>query len=1094
MNVVKALILSLLFFSSRSFGQSTSGPNDTQPAMISIGAYIHLLEQQSGLAFYCAPGIDTSRLIWRPGKIEYSQSLNYLLRKAGLTQQRFGKTIFLKLKPPPTPDQHQQARKEHQYTYSFIVVDQNGDSLPGTTVQIKHTNKIWQTDERGMLTISISEYRPILVFTHVGMNPQPIVDMSEGLMTIKMQKRYSLLDEIIFDGYITPNTSRRLLTADRSTWYRRPVNDIGTIQTALEGMIPGVLVTEINGVRGSSVYLNIHGQESIMNGSDPLYVIDGIAFVPGNKSLNNISSGIAGNSLSPFSLISLDDIERIDILKDADATAIYGSRGAGGVILITTQKGSPGKPHFHFQASTGISAITRSLPLMNTRQYLAMRRNAFSNDTLTLTMNTPNAQDLLIWDTTRYTNWNKWLIGRLAPTTSYQASFSGGNSRLSYLVSSNWLRETNVYLGTPAHDRLDNHFSFTWHNGNNKLQFQTSGIVGIDWNNQFILFDPTQLQFLAPNAPPPASLVDPSGRLIFTPDNVFYNNPLSSFREPYRAISHVLLAAAQVRYQLLPSLTFQSTFGGNNIRTREFGAAPVSAQPFSPQATGFGYYANTGYASRDLEGQLEYKASYKNLTLNWLAGGTWQLENDAMSSFTDTGLTNNANLIRSISDGKEIQDTSMKTAYDYQALFGHINANYKDMYLFNFTVRRDGSNRFGPSEQFGTFWSGGAAWIFSNTALFRENLPAISFGKLRVSDGLTGNDQIGDHQIPMPSVTTPLLFTGLPEFYQPSQVVTGRPWESIRKAEASLDLGFANDRILLSLTWYNNRTNHQLIAESLPQPGAVILYQNIRAVLVNEGWDAQLTAKIIDKNDVSWTVTVNGSLPVSRLAAYPGLAGSPYAENLVIGQPLTVVKGSHDLGVSPSTGLFQYTQKFGGNQPAATDMPVIGRLGISCFGGLYNTVRWKNIQFDFLLSGRHQVGTSYQAEIYSFNSPGTNQYGFYSNETKELTHAWQKPGDRSAYQKVTTNPATAAGIAAALYPQSDGVLTNASFIRLKTASVAYQLPKKILTRMHVSSATIFINTQNLFTLTPYKDVDPEIQSAAVTPLLRTVAIGARLSL
>ncbi len=320
------------------------------------------------------------------------------------------------------------------------VVDENDIPLSGASIIVKETSKSAVTGSRGIFTIQAEEGQT-LVISRTGYDIREFLVNSDKNPTIHLELSLaSLLNTVIVNkGYYT--TTQKLNTGNVSTIRAAEIEaqPVGNPLAALEGRAPGVIVSQSNGLPGSGFSVRIRGQNSIFNGNDPLFLIDGVPFT--NTSLS-LGASSANGSQSPFSSINPGDIESIEILKDADATAIYGSRGANGVILITTKRGKIGKTKLDINVYTGSGRVTRTMDLLNTQQYIQMRREAFSNDNITPDLS--NAPDLAAWQTSRYTDWKKLLIGGAALATDAQASLSGGNAQNQFLMSSAFHRETTV--------------------------------------------------------------------------------------------------------------------------------------------------------------------------------------------------------------------------------------------------------------------------------------------------------------------------------------------------------------------------------------------------------------------------------------------------------------------------------------------------------------------------------------------------------------------------------------------------------------------------------------------------------------------------
>src|SRR6185437_824599 len=477
-------------------------------------------------------------------------------------------------------------------TFVLWVKDETGEPLPGAMVQDLNTGQTAIADSIGRVEIEYTTF-PVKVFlTHVSMRSHSGIILRDNSV-IALAIDAQLLDM----ATISYGSSKRASTTNDRCFLsdvhvngsydcpacQVPALSTATVQTMLEGQVPGLLVTATSGITGSSNYLTISNQASIVNGTDPLYVIDGIPAAAGDLSASYIQYGSAAGSLSPWSFIAPSDIDRIEVLRDAGATARYGSRGANGVILITTKHWKAGAPRLDVTLSTGVSDVTRRPAFLNTSEYLTLRREALANSGLTV--NTSTAPDLTLVDTSRNVDWGKWLLGRRAPLADAALAFSAGDDKNNYTMGMNYLTESMPFPTQPNHDRITLNFNYKHLAADRRWQWQIGGLSGRDANHQFMNLDPTIFQSLAPDAPP---LLKPTGQLNFVPE-VLYLNPLSTIRQPYEATSANFLLNMTGSHAIAPDLSFKTTAGLNHIQTNEFGAIPLASQDpaSSPQAIGF---------------------------------------------------------------------------------------------------------------------------------------------------------------------------------------------------------------------------------------------------------------------------------------------------------------------------------------------------------------------------------------------------------------------------------------------------------------------------------------------------------------------------
>lgn len=965
-------------------------------------------------------------------------------------------------------------------TISGKVIDDQGSPIIGATVIIKGSNNGTTTNQQGEFSINNTSKNESLIVSSVGYKKQEIKLDNKSYLTITLKKQTNQLDETVIRAYGT--TTRRLNTGDISTVIAKEIDQqpVSNPLAALEGRVPGLVVTQSNGVPGSGFKVQIRGQNSIAQGSEPLFIIDGVPYASGNDPINELNSATGINGLSPFNSINPSDIESIEVLKDADATAIYGSRGANGVILITTKKGKPGKTKFNVNVYSGISNVTRTMGMMNTRQYLMMRKEAFKNDGVVPDVN--SAPDLLVWDTTRYTNFKKMLIGGTAHTTNVQASISGGSDQTQFLISGGYHHETTVFPGDLADNRGSFHVNVNHSSKDQKLFIQLTAGYSSDINN-LIASDLTGYLTLPPDLPP---LFDSSGKLNWQQGGVSFINPLAYLLDKYKAETDNLLSNLQISYHIVRGLEVKINTGFNTMQVNETSIIPAAAQDPAYSTSGASQFGNNNYKSWIIEPQISYSVKISRGTLNALLGTTWQQTLNSNSTINASGYSSDA-LLESASAASSVTIANNYSQYRYEAVFGRLNYNWKNKYVLNLTGRRDGSSRFGPGKRFSDFGAAGGAWIFSEEKFAHHFAPFISYGKLRGSYGITGNDQIGNYQYLDTWGTTNNSYQGITGLYPTKLFNPDYGWEVNRKLEGALELGFADNRVLFSASYFRNRSSNQLISYSLPaQTGFTSITENFPAVVQNTGWEFTLTAGILSTSTFQWNSSLNLTIPKNKLIAFPDLAQSSYSYTYVVGQSLSVLNVLHLNGVDPATGVFTFKDVNNDGSIDFNDYQVQGNLDPKFYGGWSNSFSFKKWELDIFLQFRNQLGANYWSSIYSI-VPGTM-----FNQPVALLKRWQMPGDKSNIQQFTQDPGSNAYQALSLLGASSGVYGNASYVRLKNISLSYKFSASWLQKIHFTDARLYLLGQNLATLTKYQGADPETQNLYTLPPLRTITAGIQL--
>ena len=495
-------------------------------------------------------------------------------------------------------------------------------------------------------------------------------------------------------------------------------------------------------------------------------------------------------------------------------------------------------------------------------------------------------------------------------------------------------------------------------------------------------------------------------------------------------------------------------------------------------------YRNTNNRqSYSVEPQLDFNRQWNDSKVSVLVGGTFQQqEGNQLILFAD-GFTSNSllNTLAAASAIYVVADDASQ--YKYQAFFARANYTYKDRYILNLTGRRDGSSRFGPGKQFASFGAIGTAWLFSREA-FLANNSILSFGKLRASYGTTGSDQIGDYQFLDTYSTTSYGYQGITGI-QPTRLFNPDfGWETNTKLEIALETGFLKDRIFLTWAWYDNRSSNQLVGVPLPgTTGFTSIQANLDATVANSGTELSLRTVNLQKKDFSWTTDFNISFMKNKLVSFPNLAASTYRNQFVIGEPINIKLLYHYTGINPETGAYTFEDVNGdGVLTAEKDKKTIVDFNPSFYGGLQNQLRYQRLRLDFLFQFVKQQNYSTD---YIFARPG-----LLSNQPVSVTDRWQQAGDVTPYQMYTTNSNSDAGKAFNNFQASDGVVTDASYIRLKNVSLSYDLPQNWTGQLQ---CRLYVEGQNLLTFTPYKGTDPEFKTTGFLPPLRMLSAGVQLT-
>ncbi|SEW53933.1 SusC/RagA family TonB-linked outer membrane protein [Chitinophaga arvensicola] len=983
----------------------------------------------------------------------------------------------------------------NSFDLSGKIVDKDGNPIPGASVKKKSDFKHGTiSNAEGGFRLPDVNKGTIIVFSSIGFESKELITENRNIL-VQLNTHTNILDEKVVIAY--GSTTKRLNTGNVGSLKAKDIEKqpVSNPLTALQGRVPGIFIEQASGLPGAGVKVRIQGVNSLASGNDPFYVVDGIPFVsqllPTNNTIGG-TSGVTGINGSPFSYINSADIESIEVLKDADATAIYGSRAANGAVLITTKKGKPGLTKVNLTFQNGWSHIQKKLDLLDTKEYLIMRHEAIKNDNTTVS---PSDADLNgTWDTTRNIDWQERLIGRTAQYTDAQFNISGGNAATQYLFGAGYHKETTVFPGPFSDAKGSVHVNLNSNSPNQKIKIQFTSSYIFD-DNRLPLLDLTPFAItLAPVAPEPFL---PDGKINWQPNEsggtTYSQNPLVKNTVKSKNQTSNLISNAILSYEIIPGLTIKSSFGYNSLLTHEILKTPASISPpeYSSYALNVTQFVTNRISSWIIEPQIQYIKKISQGDLEIMAGATATQQNSDQESITAYGF-NNELIMEDLGSAPNMFGTTLNAIYKYNAIYSRISYNWMNKYILNLSARRDGSSRFGPKSQFHNFGSIGAAWIFSQEQFFQANMPVISFGKLRGSYGTTGNDQIPDYQFL--DVYSSIPVSGNP--YQgalglsPSRITNPYlQWEATKKLQFGLDLGFIKDRILFGVNYNQNRSSNQLLSTSLPGiTGFSGIMANFPAVIQNTGWEITLSTINIKTNHFTWSTNFNITIPKNQMLSYQGLDKN---NSIFIGRSLSVRTYFDYAGVNDTSGKYQFRDLKGNltyTPSSPTDKTVIYNFDPKFYGGFQNNFTYKGYSLDIFFTFINRMGTD--GYSYGINNAFPGSFlGGTNNQLTSVLDRWQKPGDKATHEQFSTDGFTSL----TNINNSSASIVDASYIRLKNISVSWQIPDSWKKSARLQDARLFINAQNILTITKYKGLDPETTGYSLPPL-RTISVGAQVTL
>ncbi|MGZ3848276.1 MAG: SusC/RagA family TonB-linked outer membrane protein [Flavisolibacter sp.] len=992
------------------------------------------------------------------------------------------------------------------------VLGADGSPLAGASVLIKDTRLGTTTNQNGYFQLQAEEANGVLLVSSVGYQNKEVSIGGKTSFTIVLTQLTSQLSDVVVVGYGSRKKSD--LTGAVTSLSAKSLKDRAAVNfgEAIAGQMAGVQVQQINGSPGGEgLSIRVRGTGSITQSNSPLYVVDGYPMEDG-----------------AFRLINPLDIESIQVLKDASSTAIYGSRGANGVVIITTKKGRSGEPVVSLNAFSGYQQKSKSIAVMNRDQYVQWfidgRNQAWLDQPIINadpnksphTINDPNSRRKLYSSASSLymipdgqggyqynfmdpasvaqmpdNNWENQLF-QTAPQQQYEVSVTGGSDRTTYAFSGSYLNQKGISLFTDYqrfnfHNNIESQLSKRIKIGLNLNAYSANGREQANGKDAPILY--------ALTLPPiyPLHNVDGSyGGMVRNPEILAGDvaNPIgiATQVERYRR-RYGWLGTLYSEVEVLDNLRYRININGgiqnNNYENFEPSNVDLDGSKAPRPAKG------VNEISADYDWVMEQTLTYaRKLAPKHdivLLGGfsTQQHSNDYMYGEA-RGFPNDN--IHTLNAGTMYQLTSSKSAYSMISYFGRVNYSFNNRYLLTGTVRTDGSSRFGENKKWGVFPSVSGAWRVSEEP-FMATLPMINDLKLRASYGIAGNNRIGNYSA-IGLLSTGFYPTGdaLQNTVSPSTIANPNlGWEKVLQADVGFDLGLFNNRIRLEADYYNSKSIDLLLNVPVPTiTGYSSQIQNIGKVQ-NTGLEFLLTTRNLT-GPLSWTSDFNIAFNKNKvLAVGPGgqpiYASAPNANNAFItepGYPIASFYGYVYEGVftdqrqldafphlpADKVGDGHYLDVNGDGKLDQTDKTIIGNNQPKFEGGLGNNFSWKH------LSLSTQLTFSYGAKLFSFFKRMVDIYHGDRNSMVEQTGRWRspdQPGDGFHF-RATRNPT------GWQRDPSSAWVTDGSFLRLRNITLGYDLGALRFRTVRISSARIYLTGQNLLTWTKYPGFDPETSS------------------
>ncbi|MCD9855574.1 SusC/RagA family TonB-linked outer membrane protein [Epilithonimonas sp. JDS] len=976
--------------------------------------------------------------------------------------------------------------KAQTRTISGTVTSSN-KPLSGVIISQEGSDQVTMTANNGTYTIKVSAENPILLFRHPDYAEKKVTLTNQTVVNINLEQKVKGIEEVILNaGYYKVKDRERTGSIARVSAKEIENQPVNNVLSALQGRMPGVSITQTSSVPGGGFDVQIRGRNSLRtyattgyDGNKPLYIVDGVPL----PQVNDFNTGMASTILpysesNPLNSINPDDIESLEVLKDADATAIYGSKGANGVVLITTKKGKKEKTEVNLRTSYGIGQMTNLPKMMTLNEYIAVRKLAFANDGVAVPS---NAYDINgVWSSIKTTDWQKYFVGNTAEYSDVQLGVSGGSGNTQFSISGGHNEETTVFPGNYRYTRNNLGVNLNHTSADRKFQIGFNGTAALQNN----VLPPTDFNLvyasLAPNAP---DLYMPNG-MINWESNTF-TNPIGPATQTYSVKTKSLNANITSSYNFGSGFSINLNSGYSTYNSNDQKIFPKTTYNPSSNIGSSNSSIRKGQKMNQswiLEPQLNYEKRLEKHQFSALLGGSFQEQKSDNfvllgRNFPSDDMLNNISAAASITI-----PSASETLYRYQAVYARFNYGYNKRYFINLTGRRDGSSRFGSERRYANFGAVGAAWLFSEESFFKKS-SLLSFGKLRTSYGVAGNDQIGDYQYYDTYQSTGGSYGGFSGIVPQRLYNKNFGWELTRKFEAAIELGFFKQRLNFNAGYYHNISSNQLVGVPMPATtGFTSIQANLNATVRNRGLEVSLESVNIKTDHWRWTTNLNFTLPENKLMSFPNLDKSTYANRFEIGKSTNLVKLYQYTGINPTTGLYTFYDANSDGIINTADRVVSKEIKEYWYGGLQNSVQYKNWSLDILLQfisqSQHNIRSMY------------GNIGYMANKPAVFNDYWTPDNPDAQFQKPTAGYNTAAVTASSLYTLSDATVSDIFTLRVKNATLSYSIPSPDQSKLRTK---VFMSGQNLFVFSNNKDVNPEFMLAGFSSPLRVISFGLSLT-
>ncbi|MBN2818517.1 MAG: TonB-dependent receptor [Bacteroidales bacterium] len=987
-----------------------------------------------------------------------------------------------------------------QKTVSGKVSDQYGEPLPGVTVLIKGTTKGTITDVDGNFTIQVDP-GTTLSFSFISKKAVEVEVGDQSVLTITMEDDVIGIDEVVAIGYGTIKKSD--LTGSVASVKAEDLENVKmqSIDQGLAGRASGVQVIQSSGVPGSAPSVRVRGTTSLQGANEPLYVVDGFPIYAGVGSGNSGSSAGSSN-ISGIANINPNDIQSIEILKDASATAIYGARAANGVILITTKSGIAGNDKISFSADYGFQSVTKKMDVMDAYQYAVLKNEAYTNEGGAPVYSDADLQEIKSHPELG-TNWQDEVF-QVAPTQEYNISFTGGDKKTTYAITGGYTKQDGIIKSTDferfsARINLSRQMN-SWLKAGTHIsayrifsnQQNVDGLGVVNGATQFSPILPVYsgqgYSFLPSSSASKYTLVN---------DGIIINNPVATLNEVVRQTQrNGILGDMFLELKITPNLTATIRGGADISNTKNDTYLPSNTN----EGQGTKGYGSVGYNLNQNwlnENTLSYINQFGEHSVSAVIGATFQENIFENVSGSSQGFTNDILKENSLQGGATYNTPySGKTRWGLISYLARVNYSYKGKYLASLAGRIDGSSRFGVNNKYAFFPSGSLAWRASEEQ-FIKDLNLFSNLKIRTSFGYTGNQEIGLYNS-LPTTGTQTYTWGdgtLATGVSPNKIANpDLQWEKTAQFDVGVDLGFFDNRLGVTMDYYYKKTTEMLYSEQVPFTTGFTTYLNNIGSMQNQGFELEIRGDIV-QGEFKWNADFNFSLNRNKVLSLAGvlykdvgvnqghLKIDPWSRRIFVGEPIGNFYGwQFDGIIQEGETLNQTISQVGpgrrkykdvsseddnpedGKYTGApdgvidnADRQVIGTALPDFIGGMNNNFSYKNFTLSVFL--QWSVGN----DILNFDKTQLTLPTGGQNVYAEMENRWTPQNPSNEFPLASTNRQIVF---------NDYYIEDGSYLKIKNIVLGYTFPKSLVN--FVDRLYVYSSLNNFITFTKYSGFDPEV--------------------